>query len=105
MSGSGNSYLGSSTPNSSCESLQFETQLASPNSSVVPHLSVGDILDVIFGAAGQQFIVAAYNAMEAGSIVHPMLTQLRTCMNRGELYQARVLQVNNGQVRLRVYHV
>lgn len=105
MSGSGNSYLGSSTPNSSCEALQFDTQLASPKPSVVAHLSVGDILDITFGTAGQQVVVAIHNGMEAGSIVHSLLTQLRTCMIQGEQYQARVLQVSNGQVRLRVYHV
>lgn len=105
MSGSGGSYLGSSTPAKSCEALQFDTQLASPKAPVVGQLNVGDILDIAFATTGNQVVMALWNGAEAGSIVHSHLTQLRNCMTQGEQYQARVLQVSGGQVRLRVYHV
>lgn len=104
MSGSGGSYLGPSTPTNSCETLQFDTQLASPKASVVVQLNVGDILDIAFATTGHQVVIALRNGAEAGSIVHSLLTQLRNCMTQGEQYQARVLQVSGGQVRLRVFH-
>lgn len=105
MSGSGVSYLGSSTPNSSCETLQFDTQLASPKALVVAQLGVNDIFDIVFAPTGNQVVIALWNGAEAGGIVDPNLSQLRNCMSQGEQYQARVLQVSGGQVRLRVYHV
>jgi len=106
MSGSNGSYLGSSTPTTSCATLQFDTQLASPKAQVVSQLSVNAILDIIFAQAGNQQVVSAlWNGSEAGGIVDPNLNQLRNCMNQGEQYQARVLQLGGGQVRLRVYHI
>lgn len=105
MSGSGVSYLGPSTPTSSCATLQFDTQLASPKAQVVAQLSVNDILDIVFAPTGNQVVIALWNGAEAGGIVDPNLSQLRNCMNQGEQYQARVLQISGGQVRLRVYHV
>ncbi|EMX5233683.1 hypothetical protein OFL57_30185 [Pseudomonas aeruginosa] len=104
MSGSGGSYLGPSTPTNSCETLQFDTQLASPKAPVVGQLSVGDILDIAFAATGHQVVIALWSGAEAGGIVHSLLTQLRNCMTQGEQFQARVLQINGGQVRVRVYH-
>ena len=105
MSGSGGSYLGPVTPSDSCATLQFDTQLASPKAAVVALLSVGHILDVAFAPTGHQVVIALWNGSEAGSIVDPRLTQLRNCMGNGEQYQARVLQIIGGQVRLRLYHV
>ena len=106
MSGSSGSYLGPSTPTTSCASLQFDAQLASPKAQVVAQLSVNDILDIVFVQAGNQQVVSAlWNGSEVGGIVDPHLNQLRNCMNQGEQYQARVLQLGGGQVRLRVYHV
>lgn len=106
MSGSGGSYLAPSNPAPSCATLQFDTQLASPKVSVVANLAVNDILDIVLSqSASQQTIVALWNGAEAGGIVDPLLSQLRNCMNEGEQYQARVLHISGGQVRLRIYHV
>lgn len=106
MSGSGGSYLGPSTPTTSCTALQFDTQLASPKAPVVAQLSVGDILDIVFALPGNQQIVSAlWSGAEAGGIVDPHLNQLRNCMSQGEQYIARVLRLGGGQVRVRVYHV
>lgn len=104
MSGSGGSYLGPVTPTDSCEALQFDTQLASPKAAVVVQLKVNDILDIAFAPSGNQVVIALWNGNEAGGVVDPQLTQLRNCMNKGEQYQARVLQIAGGQVRVRVYH-
>lgn len=106
MSGSGGSYLGPSTPTTSCATLQFDTQLASPKAQVVAQLSVNDILDIVFAQpSNQQIVSAVWNGSVAGGIVDPHLNQLRNCMNQGEQYQARVLHLGGGQVRLRVYHI
>ncbi|WP_307943599.1 hypothetical protein [Pseudomonas mosselii] len=106
MSGSGVSYLGSSTPTTTCAALQFDTQLASPKAAVVAQLSQDDILDIVFSQPGnQQVVVALWQGAEAGIIVDPHLIQLRNCIGQGEMYQARVLHVGGGQVPLRVYHV
>lgn len=105
MSGSGGSYLGSDSPSDSCASLRFDTQLASPKAQVVAQLQVGDVLDIAFGQGGNQIVVALWNSVEAGGIVDPHLNQLRNCMNQGEQFQARVLSITGGQVRVRVQHV
>lgn len=106
MSGSSGSYLGPYTPTNSCATLQFDTQLASPKAQVVTQLSINDILDIVFAQTGNQQVVSAlWQGSEAGGIVDPHLNQLRNCMNQGEQYQARVLQLGGGQVRLRVYHI
>lgn len=105
MSGSGGSYLGSDSPSDSCATLRFETQLASPKAQVVAGLQAGDVLDIAFGQGGNQVVVALFNGVEAGGIVDPHLNQLRKCMNQNEQFQARVLSITGGQVRIRVYHV
>jgi hypothetical protein len=106
MSGSGGSYLAPSTPASSCATLQFDTQLASPKASVVANISVNDLLDIALSqSSNQQIVVALFKGTEAGGIVDPNLSQLRNCMSKGELYQAKVLQISGGQVRLRISHV
>lgn len=106
MSGSGGSYLAPSTPATSCSTLQFETQLASPKASVVATITVGDLLEISLSqSSNQQTVVALHDGDEAGGIVDPHLSQLRNCLNQGELFQARALQVSGGQVRLRIFHV
>lgn len=105
MSGKGGSYQGPSTPTTSCASLQFDTQLASPKAQVVAQLSIDDILDVDYTQSDNQQVVSAlWDGSVAGSIVDPHLSQLRNCMSDGEKYRARVLHISGGQVRLRVYH-
>lgn len=106
MSGSGGSYLAPSTPASSCLTLAFNTQLASPKALVVSQLAVNDLLDVVFFSTNnQQTVVALYNGQEAGGIVDTRLSQLRNCLNDGEQYQAKVVQITGGQVTVRVFHV
>lgn len=105
MSGSGGSYLGPITPTSSCAALQFDTQLASPKAQVIAQLKGGEILDIAFDqSTNQQVVSALWQGAVAGGIVDPHLNQLRNCMSQGEQYQARVLHIGGGQVRLRVYH-
>lgn len=105
MSGSGGSDIGSPPPSTSCATLRFDTQLASPKAAVVAQLSPGDILDVVFSQTNQQIVVAEWQGAEAGSIVDQRLTQLRNCLNQGEQFEAEVLQVGGGQVRVRVRHI
>lgn len=52
MSGSGSNYLGLSTPTDSCETMQFDAQLASSKATVVAQLSVNEILDIAFAPTG-----------------------------------------------------
>ncbi len=105
MSGSGGSYLGPSTPTTSCTTLRFDTQLASPKSEVVAQLGVDDVLDITFSDPSNQVVSALWKGAVAGGIVDPHLSQLRTCMSQGEQYQAFVLRVSGGQVRIRVSHI
>ncbi len=105
MSGSGGSYLGPSEPTTSCATLQFDTQLASPKAQVVALIQPNHTLDIAFAPTGNQVVCALWQGQEVGSIVDPHLNQLRNCMNQGEQYQARVLHVSGGQVRVRVYHI
>lgn len=106
MSGSGGSYLAPDTHANSCANLRFDTQLASPKAAVVSSMKVDDILDLALKTINNtQVVIALWTNQIAGSIVHRLLTQLRNCMTEGEQYKARVLQINGGIVRLRVYHV
>lgn len=106
MSGSGGSYLSPRIHANSCADLKFDTQLASPKAAVVSKMKVGDLLDLVFKTINNtQVVTTLWNNQIAGGIVHPLLTQLRNCMTEGELYKARVLQINGGIVSLRVYHV
>ncbi|MGO1660119.1 MAG: hypothetical protein ACTHYN_16110 [Marinobacter sp.] len=107
MSGSGGSshysqYSGDGSADT-CEKLNFTTQLASPKEEVVEQLEVGDLLDIISGQQnGQSVVQAVWRGQVAGGVADQRLQQLRHCLTEGFTYEALVLSVDNGQVRIRI---
>lgn len=107
MSGSGgSSYGGGPSYDSPCDTLRFDSQLSSPQAPVVATLSLGDVLPItVVQMKGQVVVQVLHNGQPAGGLTGPEATQLRNCIQQGHDFNATVLQVNGGQVRVRVEHV
>lgn len=103
MSGSSGGGGGNEPPNSSCESLVFETLLSSPKPNVIAQLGVGTILSVgTQQSGGVTVVVVLHQGQVAGGLASPQVARLRECIAQGTQYEARVLSISNGQVRVRV---
>lgn len=102
MSGSGG---GSGTPIlnfQSCEDLAIIVQLSSPKEVIVSKLKEGYILSIDFFSNNISTIYALYEGKIAGGIATPILTKLRECLLSGTKYQGEVLEINQGQVRIKI---
>ena len=87
-----------------CDSLVINTQLSSPKADVVARLNTGDELAVVLETyPGTKVVVAKLNNDIAGGLTAPETARLRTCIEQGTSYNATVLDVNGGQVRVRVH--
>ncbi len=103
MSGSGGGVGGFSPQFDSCESLVIDTQLSSPKQAVVERISVGDTLIISTqNYGGAAVVVAIYQGEVAGGLAAPEIGRLRTCIEDGTQYLAKVVAKNDGQVRVRV---
>ncbi|ENW94080.1 hypothetical protein [Acinetobacter dispersus] len=102
MSGSGG---GGGTPIPdfpSCENLFITVQLSSPKEAIVSKLKEGDILNIGFSPENISTIYAFYEGEVAGGIAAPILSKLRECLLSGTKYQGKVLEINQGQVRIKI---
>lgn len=107
MSGSGGGGSGGGGPDysSPCDTLRFDSQLSSPQAPVVTSLSPGDVLSIaVVQMRGQVVVQVLSHGQPAGGLTGPEATRLRNCIDQGHNYTATVLQVNGGQVRVRVEH-
>lgn len=104
MSGSGgSSYSSGFEPADTCDSLFIETQLSSPKEDVVDKINVGDILDVTVQQVGATMVVVVlHQGAIAGGIAAPQVQRLRECIAQGTIYDATVINKNDGQVRVRI---
>lgn len=103
-SGGGGGGGGSSYP-SPCESLRFDAQLTSPQAAVVSTLKVGEVLMIaLANLKGQTVVQVLRSGQVAGGLTGPDAGRLRECLEDGHSYEATVLIVNGGQVRVRVAH-
>jgi len=107
MSGSGASFdNGPTATNSSCSTLIFDTQLTSPKADIVSQLSIDGILSVELHQANQNTVVCAkWRGQIAGGVASEYLRKLRSCLEQGQKYNAKVTSIQAGQVRVRVYPV
>ncbi|GKT18916.1 hypothetical protein AVHY2522_20590 [Acidovorax sp. SUPP2522] len=89
-----------------CDVLRFETQIASPNSEVVPTLKIGDELQVIIASASktQEIQVVTTGGQLVGGLLAVKVQRMRECMLESHTYKATVKSVNGGQVRVLVEH-
>lgn len=104
MSGSGGSGGGGFAPNfDSCETLVINTQLSSPKSGVVEKLQLGDLLVLaIQVVGGTTVVVALHEGNVAGGLASPETGRLRSCLEGGTNYIAKVTGKDDGQIRVRV---
>lgn len=102
--GGGNEGVGPSPPGGppDCRSLDIETSLTGPDPDVVAGLQVGDALDIeLLTTDGRRRVVALRHGEIAGAIV-THLTALLRCLQDGFEFSGSVVEVDDGNVRLRV---
>lgn len=102
MSGSGG---GGGTPIpdfQSCEDLVITVQLSSPKENVISRLKEGDILTIDFMEDSLTTVYAFYEGEVAGGIAASSIRKLRECLLSGTKYQGKVLEINQGQVRIKI---
>lgn len=103
MGGSGGGYsdysTGASSPSMDCASLNFETTLLSSNPEILLTLHLRQRLQI---RQNQYSAVAQTDAGEpVGSIV-TNVSQLLACMDKGNLYVAEILNIEDGACRVKV---
>lgn len=76
--------------------------LASPNPPVIAALAVGSVLTVVLQQVPLRVVVMTGGAI-AGSITSARLADFIQCIRAGQLYEARVTQINGGAVTVEVY--
>jgi len=90
----------------SCSSLRFTAQVTSPQPAAVAILQVGETLHIDVAQMGGQVVVRVHkNGQLVGGLAGPDATKLRNCIGDGHNYQAKVLSINGGQVRVEVTHI
>ncbi|WP_212803278.1 hypothetical protein [Pseudomonas sp. Cab53] len=105
MSGSSGGPRITSTT-TSCNQLSFIAQLASPKEEVVDQLQINSVLEIVSGEQnGQSVVHALWRGQVAGGIADSRLQRLRQCMSEDIIYTAKVVTINNGQVRIHIYPV
>lgn len=107
MSGSGSDYTSYNPAptggTDNCSRLVIETQLGSPKPDVVKLLNIGEMLDVgVHTASGMAVVVVFRGSDIVGGVASTQLAILRACLEKGVEYQAEVMAINQGQVRVRI---
>lgn len=102
MSGSDASF-GDSAADVSCESLIIETYLGSPKPAVVATLKAQQVLAVELRHFQGIYVVVALSGDDiAGGLASPRAARLRDCLIRGFKYKATVLEIADGEVKVRI---
>lgn len=83
--------------------LRFNTVLASPVPAEVAALSTGDVLLVLLQDAPPAVTACQPDGTIVGGITQEVL-RLRTCIQQGHSYEARVQSISGGAVQLQVYN-
>lgn len=101
--GGGGGGYGSASDAVSCELLRFEAQLTSPKPAIVATVVVHEVLDIDVSVSGGVSVVQVLKGgLVVGGLTGPDASRLRTCIQEGHGYGAKVLSINGGQVRVRV---
>jgi len=89
----------------SCSILRFTILVSSPQPAAVATLNIGDMLEVDVAQVGAAVVVRVLkNGTLVGGLAGPDATRLRNCIEDGHDYQAEVLSITGGQVRVEVTH-
>lgn len=91
--------------NDSCANLVINTNLATPQVNVINNLNVGDILNI--NALTDQGPIQALtdNGLLAGNIISREQIRLLTCLLRGTIFNAEIMNIDNGQCQIRIYAI
>lgn len=90
----------------SCLDISFQTQISSPKAEVVAELSVDDVLDIELIVGGKVTTVAVKHAGKiVGGLASPNISKIRQCLSQGIRYQATVISIDSGLIRIEVYAV
>lgn len=86
-----------------CEDLTFETHLASPQPEIAA-LALNEVLDIDLREDNDVRLIAALrkSGVLVGSISSHVAELLR-CIQQGVTFEAEVLAIQDGAVRVRVY--
>lgn len=104
IGGGGGSGGGGSSP-SSCELLNFEAALASPDPELLRKVRVEWALRVeVRDVGASKVAVVVSNDGVVGSITSPQAVQLIDCLGEGHTYYAQVLEIRGGLCRVRIRH-
>lgn len=107
MSGSGGGGGGRSISDDdiACEVLKFEAQIASPVPAAVGALKAGAVLTVTVVNSGGTQQVQVYDGVQlVGGLLANRVSRLRECILNGSAFNATVISVSGGQVRVTVEH-
>lgn len=86
-----------------CDMLAFETQLSSPKSDVIAGLKPGELLQIsLIQAGGVQTVQVLRHGKVAGGLTAPDVKRLRECILEDHVFEATVMAVTGGQVKVRV---
>lgn len=87
----------------SCESLAFETQIATPQAAQIGSLKVGDVLDVaIVSITGAQVVAVQKQGITIGGLAGGLVNKLRECLLGGTKYSATIVAINGGQIKVSI---
>ena len=76
--------------------------LSSPNAQVVAQLTTSSILKIALEQTPLR-VVATHQGAIAGSITTARLADIIECIRAGQVYEARVTQINGGLVHIEIY--
>lgn len=88
---------------SSCEALDFNTALASPDPKLLAQVKADWVLDVATrSVAATKVAVVLFQGQVLGTITSPEAVQLVDCIEKGFKYRAHVQEIKGGLCRVRV---
>ena len=89
-----------------CANLRFETPLSSPNPTVVAQIAVGEVADVeLVNPQPDVTVVGVLRRNPPQDVIGTITTRLREllrCIQGGTDYQAEILEISGGVVRVKV---
>lgn len=105
MSGSGGGgYVPPQRAKFDCENGQIITTLSSADLEVLKKLALGTILEVEIGASESLVVINADGEI-AGSIVHPSTADIIECIQKGNVYEAEVVEINYPAYKIKIKSV
>lgn len=98
--GGGGGYVGMDV---ACSVLSFNTQIATPNPSLITTIQMGESLSVeLIGMHGQQVVAVVRGTERIGGLAGAAVSRLRDCLIAGTEYRAIVTRVSGPLIMVRI---